>query len=340
MSLNLDQKTKKRLKIIGVVILILILFSLFDSKTGRKNYATKSESSYALPSVSVGMGSAPEPLMDMDDGEMRMDYAEEKSFSKSRGELGVAVAQSPTSNVAPVDDGSATEKKVIKNGNISLKVEKAETALEDVTKIAKENEGEVFSSSFSENSRNVKSGHVTVKVPVANFDKTFQELKKVGTQVLRESTSGQDVTEQYVDLQAQLKNKKAEEETFVKILDQSGDIEDVLAVTKEISRVRGEIERIEGRLRYLSSQTDMSTIMISISEDVEITPVSDDWRPMQTIKKAFKNLIESGQDFVDWLIYFVIAKLPRLIVFALIVWVFYLIGRVVYRKFNKKKNIV
>jgi predicted nuclease with TOPRIM domain len=167
---------------------------------------------------------------------------------------------------------------------------------------------------------------------VENFEKTIAEIKKIATQVLTESTSGTDVTEQYVDLQAQLKNKRAEEAAFVKILDKSGTIEDTLKVTKELSRVRGEIERLEGRVKLLESQADMSTISINLSEDVEIAPIGNDWRPWQVIKNSVKELMQNMQDIVDGLIRFIIVVIPSFVPFLLFLWVVYWVGKKIYLK--------
>lgn len=226
---------------------------------------------------------------------------------------------------------AVTDKKVIKNGNLTLKVDKAEAVAEKISQIAKANNGEVFASNFYQSGNNSKSGTMTVKVPFANFEKTLGEIKKVASLVVRESVSGQDVTEEYADLQAQLKNKQAEEQSFVRILDQSGKIDDILAVTREVSRVRGEIEQLQGRIKYLNSQTDMSTITVSLSEDPEIT-VIDSWRPWIVIKDSAKGLIKSIQEFVDFVIVLIIQILPLLILYAALIFGIFLLGRKIYRR--------
>ena len=251
----------------------------------------------------------------------------------------VSSAMKGSLEVAPMpsQDLPTVDKKVIKNGNLNLQVEKTDSAADKINQIAKANNGEVFSSNFRQTKSNVKSGTVTVKVPVANFEKTFNELKKIATLVINESTSGQDVTEQYTDLQAQLKNKQAEEQTFVKILDQAGKIDDVLAVTREIARVRGNIEQLQGRIRFMDSQTDMSTISVNLTEDTNISVV-DSWRPVQVIKEAFNSLMKSLQGLVDFLIQFIIVALPMLLIWAVIFVIIYKIGRKIYFKF-KNKNV-
>ena len=228
---------------------------------------------------------------------------------------------------------STVDKKIIKTGDLSLKVEAAETAAESIANIAKLNKGEIVNSYFSETSRGIKSGYLTARVPYQNFETVFNEIKKVATQAITESSNAQDITAEFIDLEARLKNSQAEEASFVAILSRSGKIEDVLAVTREVARVRGEIEQLQGQMRYLSQQTDMSTITVNISEDVVIASASQDWRPWQNVKIAVKQLITAGQNFVDGLISFLVVVLPMLLIYALIIWLVYYIGKKVYRRY-------
>lgn len=230
------------------------------------------------------------------------------------------------------------EKKIIKNGNLTLKVDSTDEAASKIAEVAKNNSGEVLSSNFYQTASNVKSGAITVKVPVASFEKAFAEIKKVASLVVRESTSGQDVTEEYIDLQAQLKNRQAEEQSFVKILSQAQKIQDVLDVTAELARVRGNIEQLQGRIKYLESQTDMSTISVNLSEDQNIT-IIDSWRPWQVVKDSFNSLVKSLQGLVDLIIRFFIILLPVLIIWAVIVWIIYRIGKKIYQKIKSKQQI-
>jgi hypothetical protein len=240
---------------------------------------------------------------------------------------------SPTPETDPTD----VDKKVIKDGNLTMKVDKVDGAVLKIEKIAKDNGGDMFSSNFFQNSQEQKSGTISVKVPVANFEKTFNELKKVASVVVRESTSGQDVTREYQDLEGRIKNKQAEEQAYQKVLDQAQKISDILEATQALSRVRGEIESLQGTLRYLSAQTDMSTITASLSEDSNIT-ISDSWRPVQVAKEAVRSLVVKAQNFVDFLIIFLITFLPTFALYLLLAWVVYKIGRGIFVKLYKNKT--
>jgi len=225
----------------------------------------------------------------------------------------------------------APDQKIIRVGSLDLKVSSIDDASEKISQIAKSNEGEIFSSNFYQSGKNVKSGTIEVKVPVGNFEKTFAELKKIANLVVRESTSGQDVTMEYADLQIRLKNKQAEEQSFLKILERSGKIEDVLAATREVARVRGEIESLQGQIKYMESQTDKSTISVSLTEDTTIT-FTDTWRPWQFIKETFNGLFKDLQGIVNFIIVLIIRIIPVVILYILILLGLYWIGRKIYLK--------
>jgi len=311
---------KKILKIAGVVL--LVIFVLFFGLIIISNSLSKTANNVA--SNESGGGTS---------GMFQTGAPSTKSSSVYSAEVAMdsdtAVGRESAPGVA-----AAIDKKIIKTGDLNLKVEKAETAAESITNIAKLNKGEVSSSNFSESTRGTKYGSITIRVPFENFDTAFAAIKKVATQVISEESNAQDITAEYIDLEARLKNTQAEEASFVVLLKRSGKVEEILAVTKEVARVRGEIEQLQGQLRYLNSQTDMSTITADLSEDPEIASASQDWRPWQVVKLSVKQLITSGQNFIDGLIAFLIVVLPMLIIYGFIIWLLYWFGKKIYRHFK------
>lgn len=305
-------KTKKIIGISVAVIIILVIIRIAIATLLTSNNMLSSTES-GLPSNSFG-DSMQSSVAGMASKSMRLENS----------------ATNPMTADAVISS-EISDNKIIKIGSLNLKVSSADSAAERIAQIAIDNGGEVFSSNFSQSSKNIKSGTIRIKVPVNNFEKTFAEIKTVATLVVRESTSGTDVTMEYVDLQIQIKNKQAEEQSFLAILDRAGRIEDVLAVTREVAGVRNEIESMQGQMKFLESQTDKSSIDVSLTEDENIT-FTDSWRPWQTIKESFNALLRDIQSFVNFVIALVFRIIPIIILYVLIFGLIYWLGKKIYFK--------
>ncbi|MEK7529850.1 MAG: DUF4349 domain-containing protein, partial [Patescibacteria group bacterium] len=131
-------------------------------------------------------------------------------------------------------------------------------------------------------------------------------LKDGAIKVTSESSNAQDVTEQYTDLQAQLSVAREEEQAFVRLLDRSASVPDLLQVQRELSRVRTRIESLEGRIQYLDNQTALATITISLAEESSLTVPTKPFRPLASITDALQSLVVIGQGVVIVLIWAVI----------------------------------
>jgi hypothetical protein len=267
------------------------------------------------------------------------------------------------SEIAPDASGippTGMEKRVIRNGNLSLRVEDAEWSADEIDRIATRLGG--FTSSRMMNGQEVypypvpmmrggaeddaplggakevggntiQSGTVILRVPSSKFAEAVSAIKGIATVVVNESSSASDVTAQFADLEAQIKNKYAEEAAFTKILNTNpGKVSDVLEVTRELARVRGEIEQLETQKKYMESQTDMAEISVYLTEDAKVGAVTNTWRPWQTVKNALNHLLVKFQGFVDGVIYFVVSVLPFLALYLFGLWALFLVGRKVYRK--------
>lgn len=306
--------------LIGLFIIGLYFYNEYSTLSGDYNY----DNSYYKSSSEEGLGS----LNSLGDTP-----GESSSSMPGVLEEESTISRSESINDTAADTSSAsdelTEQKVIKTGYLTLQVKKADEGVAELTNIASSKGGFILSSSLYTASDETKSGTVTLKVPVSKYEETLSEIKNLGD-VQRETSSGQDVTEQYADLQAQLKNYKAEEEQYLKILERADTVDDILKVTKQLSAVRENIEVIEGRIKYLESQTDMSTITVSLSEETSIDVPTKEWKPLETLKKAFRTWIKFLQGLVDigiWLVIF-LGPLTLLV---------YVIVKMIVRRVRKKK---
>lgn len=217
--------------------------------------------------------------------------------------------------------GEIVDKKVIKTGNLDLVVKKAGEAVVRITGIAIEKEGFVADSNVYTREDKSQYGTITIRVPVERFEETMSEIKNIAELVEEESISGRDVTEEFIDLQSRLKNLRIEEEQYQKIVQRALKIEDVLNATKHLFQTREEIERMEGRIKYLENLTDLSTITAYLSEEPRIEGPAFTWKPLNVIKRALRSMIKFWQTIANILIWLIIFLIP----IAIIVFLAYII---------------
>ena len=178
------------------------------------------------------------------------------------GEVTLAGAKVPTPPV----------RRIIYTAEVDLVVERlteAEAALKSLVKVQ---QGFVASNDVGGSPGSPRAGTWTVRIPVDRFETFMAEVPKLG-ELQRVHTDSQDVGEEYYDLEARLSSKRLEEERLLSHLKRStARLQDILAVERELSRVRGEIEQLQGRLRYLSNRTELTTVTIRLNEVKEYLP--------------------------------------------------------------------
>ena len=157
-------------------------------------------------------------------------------------------------------------------------------------------------------------------MPADKFAEVRRAIKNSGGEVLADSVETSDVTAEYIDLEARLKNKRLEEETFQKMLDKAKTVDEILKITREINRVRGEIDRLEGQRKYLNSQTAMSRISVEITEFVKAAPGEYKWKPARSLQRALHKLAVVSQKVADAVIEFVVVDLPFIVVGLTLFW--------------------
>lgn len=267
-------------------------------------------------SVMTGLGSnavAPLPAMMQESGEF---YAADSAVGFA-GKMAIAP---PTMDRTAGATAAEADQRIIKTGYLSLSVEHADTAASTLTALATGLGGFVQNSSIEERADGSKFGSVTIRVPSARFSEALEEAKKLATQVKSENVGGQDVTEQYTDLEAQLRNAKAQETEYLNILKKAQTVQDILSVQSYLGNIRSQIESLEGRLKYLENQTSYATLSVSLSEDARVTVPGRDFRPLNDLKTAAQTLVAVFQGLVTWLIWFVVIGGGTLLPLGLLVW--------------------
>lgn len=159
-----------------------------------------------------------------------------------------------------------SERKLVRNARADLEVRSFEDALRQVAALASEAAGYIATSSSEKQENGKLRGEVVVKVPRDNVDSFLEKLSQVG-ELKNQTLGSDDVTKQYADTDARLKNAQAMEQRLLEILKKkSDDINDLLAVEKELGRVRSEIEQMQGELKSMDSQVQFATVTLVIAE--------------------------------------------------------------------------
>ena len=188
--------------------------------------------------------------------------------SESKMAYGGSEAPVPLATSAPVESGSGTsviETKIIKTASLTIEVKDVPGSVEVLKNLATRNGGYISSTNVQKSYNDRLTGSVILRVPAAEFENTLAGVKAIGT-VKSASTQGQDVTEEYVDLQAQKTSYQNQLAQYNEIMKKAVKVDDVITVQQQIDRVQTQLNRLEGRLRYLDSRIDLSTITVNLQE--------------------------------------------------------------------------
>ncbi len=300
----------------GIILLgVLMAISYFSTSWSGSSYdddyyQSESKSLTKTASRSIDLAEAPSSAADY----ALMEVSEEGGSSGG--------SETSTTN------GALTEQKIIKTAYLSMTVEAVADSVSDLTTLTETKGGFVKTSEIETASDNTQSATVVLRVPVKEFNSVVEATKDLATQVNSEEISGQDVTEEYMDLQARLKNYQAEEAQYQEILKQATTIEDILLVTDELSDVREDIEIVQGRIKYLENYTDLSTITVYLYEEASISLPTTEWKPLRSLKTAFQTLIRFGQGTITTLIWALMFGLP----IGLVALIVYLVVRAIRKR--------
>ena len=179
---------------------------------------------------------------------------------------------------------------------------------------------------------------ITVRIPAGSLDATMAQIRALAIRVESENISGQDVTEEYTDLQARLRNLEATEKELLALLtevrENQGKAEEILAVHRELTNIRGEIESLKGRQQYLERMTALATIQIEIRPKAAPASLSEPaaWNPVVIASRALRTLVDVAKALATLAIY-VLFLSPLIIVPAVVLW---LIVRALQRRRARK----
>ena len=271
-----------------IIICMVLLSSLFSSCSDE--------------SISVSRTSKMEPAMSSDYAMAVPAYAPSpgiESYSKSSPESRIQI-----------------------NGNLSLEVQNVSTALEETRVLVIQYGGNITSSDSGDSFN--RYANISALIPKESFYELIEALKNIATKVTNENINSNDVTEEFVDTEAKLNVMKQTENRFIALLSETANVEEIMSVERELMRLRGEIDSLEGRMKYLSKTTDNSILNIYMTEEVPIT--GSGWRFFDSLDNSVRAMVSFSKHIANFLIGLIVFS-PILIGIGLIVFLAYRYGK-------------
>ena len=239
-------------------------------------------------------------------------------------EAGMGFADTSVTNIS-YDESYVEERLVIKNANLSIVVSQPGEMLDQIGRLAEEMDGFIVTSNLYQthldSGLEVPRANITIRVPSDKLNDALAEIKDNAGRVLSENVSGQDVTQEYTDLQSQLRNKEFAEAQLQEIMASAYKTEDVLAVYNQLTWLREEIEVIKGRIQYFEQSAALSAITVDILADAAVQPLTiGGWQPVGVAKDAVQTLINTLKFLANAAIWSLLYILPVVIVLLVPAW--------------------
>jgi hypothetical protein len=236
-----------------------------------------------------------------------------------------------------------TERMVIRNASLSIIVVDPAVVMDDIMRMANAMGGYVVDSNLYQTTTSagiqVPEARVTVRVPADQLDTALTQIKAhvkdPVNDILFENISGQDVTQEYTDLQSRLRNLESAAEQLREILDNAIRTEDVLTVFNELKNVNEQIEVLKGQIQYYEQSARLSAISVTIQAEKSVQPINiGGWEPKGVARDALQTLVRAYQWLADVAIWLVVFCLPIAIPIGVVVF-FVMRG---IRKWNRRRN--
>jgi hypothetical protein len=237
-------------------------------------------------------------------------------------------------------DTASVDRKIIYDVSLHLIVKDTEKAFAEVQRVTGEMGGFVSESNVWRDEEYQRAS-LTVRVPTESLDDALARFRALAVDVENQRVDSQDVTEEYVDLEARLTNAQRTERELQELLEsrsETGKTADILEVHRELTNIRAQIEQIQGRMQYLDNLSAMATVRIQLTPDALMQPVVvGKWRPQGTARDAIRMLLRALQFLADAAIVIVLLVLPILIVIAIPITGLVLLVRALVRRRKRRK---
>lgn len=267
------------------------------------------------------------------DEESKMEVANDSANYSFEEEKSTADAEGETSAEAPSEVN--TERMIIHKAIIRTNVKELAKAQSNIEQKVKKYGGYIVESNVYQEDDQRSSGNIIVRIPEKHFETFLSDAEEEASKVLERNVTGQDVTEQYVDLASRIKSKRVVEERLLAFMSAAEKTEDLLKISSDLAKVQEEIEVTVGKMKYLENQTTFATIELTMYENRVIVPGLDS-EELNTWEKTKKQFVTSMNGLLaagSAIIVFFIGNMPVLIILGVISsTVYWIIKR---RKRNK-----
>lgn len=323
---------KKR--IIGIILAAILVVSVFTGCGSSKSSNTAA--SPAAPRAEAASDMANYSMA----GKGKADYdgMEESKEAPAEPEADSLAGIGSSASTADVSNAILAERKIIRSANLTIEVEDFDSAFSNIESIIlgigfiQETNIDTDRVYVDEKQVLVKNGTIVLRVDKTKFDSVIGKLRGIGD-VFNYTTNGQDVTEQYFDVESRLRLLKMEQAKLESYLAKIDDLDKIFQAESKLTDIRYQIESLTGNLNKLSSLVDLSTITINLNErrpDYKPKPETYGDKLLNSLKESLFQVVE----FLGDLLIFIVAALPVLIFLGL----FIMLGVFIFRRIPKKKK--
>ncbi|WP_077704865.1 DUF4349 domain-containing protein [Virgibacillus dokdonensis] len=236
--------------------------------------------------------------------------------------------------VPKADTYDVDQRKVIYTADTRIEVKDLQKKIATLESLIIDYNGYIVESSRSNDTEEKNStGFITARVPQTNFKTFMDEVESGEGKLLSNNISGQDVTEEYVDLESRLQSKKVVEKRLLAFMEQAEKTEDLLAISEDLAEVQEEIEQITGRMNYLQNKADLATVHIEIQEN-NVSLEDGDLNTWEATKQQFIKSINFLLKVISNVFVFIAGNMPVLILISVLGW----LGWIFIRKWVKQNH--
>jgi hypothetical protein len=220
------------------------------------------------------------------------------TLQKSLSDGAPAAAEMKSAKVSSSAPSASADRKIVRTGSLELTVKSpAETA--EQVRIMAERMGGYLESAQIGGTKEAPVANITIRVPAMHFEDAKAGIRQLASRVESEKTDAQDVTRQYVDLEARLRNLRAEEAQYLTIMKSAYKVDDLLSVSQKLSEVRGEIEQQQAEFQTLSKQVETVAITVSLRAVADAQVFGLNWRPLYQLKIAARDGLDALADYAS-----------------------------------------